>query len=266
MLISWEWSQAKPRCARAWPCPASPKAKTCADVSISAIFAELHFDQVSRIAVSWVYPLAYSPLSGEQIAGTIGTGLFLGSGGALSSAGPLGALIAYMLVGTVAYSWVDEILSSNLLMLLEGHYARSGRWQHGLLCQELSLTLVSVIYSTSCELMPTFCSCPLGWSCFWFCSWLGKQSASSGKIFTHQGLQNYFYTQAYVCRPCVNVHDWTVCHQGLDTRGNISRRGPVKLLGHQCTFLTSPWFSRDNAISSSSMYRHTLSWVPISFQ
>ncbi|KAF8722675.1 hypothetical protein AX14_009689 [Amanita brunnescens Koide BX004] len=38
------------------------------------------------------------------IAGTIGTGLFLGSGGALAGAGPLGALLAYMLVGTVAYS------------------------------------------------------------------------------------------------------------------------------------------------------------------
>jgi len=38
------------------------------------------------------------------IAGTIGTGLFLGSGHALAGAGPLGALIAYGLVGTVAYS------------------------------------------------------------------------------------------------------------------------------------------------------------------
>ncbi|KDQ26494.1 hypothetical protein PLEOSDRAFT_1057045 [Pleurotus ostreatus PC15] len=38
------------------------------------------------------------------IAGTIGTGLFLGSGAALRGAGPLGALIAYALVGTVAYS------------------------------------------------------------------------------------------------------------------------------------------------------------------
>jgi amino acid transporter len=38
------------------------------------------------------------------IAGTIGTGLFLGSGRALSGADPLGALIAYALVGTVAYS------------------------------------------------------------------------------------------------------------------------------------------------------------------
>ncbi|KAG6334175.1 hypothetical protein ID866_4922 [Astraeus odoratus] len=38
------------------------------------------------------------------IAGTLGTGLFLGSGQAISGAGPLGALIAYGLVGTVAYS------------------------------------------------------------------------------------------------------------------------------------------------------------------
>ena len=42
-----------------------------------------------------------------QIAGTIGTGLFLGSGSALQDAGPAGALIAYLLVGTVAYSYVS---------------------------------------------------------------------------------------------------------------------------------------------------------------
>ncbi|OJT02950.1 Dicarboxylic amino acid permease [Trametes pubescens] len=38
------------------------------------------------------------------IAGTLGTGLFLGSGHSLQAAGPLGALIAYALVGTAAYS------------------------------------------------------------------------------------------------------------------------------------------------------------------
>ncbi|KIM68021.1 hypothetical protein SCLCIDRAFT_1209418 [Scleroderma citrinum Foug A] len=38
------------------------------------------------------------------IAGTLGTGLFLGSGKALSGAGPLGALLAYTLIATVAYS------------------------------------------------------------------------------------------------------------------------------------------------------------------
>ncbi|TFK71427.1 general APC amino acid permease [Pluteus cervinus] len=43
------------------------------------------------------------------IAGTIGTGLFLGSGHALQGAGPLGALMAYALVGTVAYSSLCSI-------------------------------------------------------------------------------------------------------------------------------------------------------------
>ncbi|KIJ21090.1 hypothetical protein PAXINDRAFT_6870 [Paxillus involutus ATCC 200175] len=43
------------------------------------------------------------------IAGTLGTGLFLGSGEALSGAGPVGALIAYGLVGTVAYSSLCSI-------------------------------------------------------------------------------------------------------------------------------------------------------------
>ncbi|KAH9940775.1 general amino acid permease 1 [Epithele typhae] len=38
------------------------------------------------------------------IAGTLGTGLFLGSGGALANAGPAGALIVYAFIGTVVYS------------------------------------------------------------------------------------------------------------------------------------------------------------------
>lgn len=38
------------------------------------------------------------------IAGTIGTGLFLGSGETLRTGGPLGALIAYALVGSVAFA------------------------------------------------------------------------------------------------------------------------------------------------------------------
>ena len=40
------------------------------------------------------------------IAGTFGTGLFLNSGFVLATAGPAGALIAYILVGTVAYALV----------------------------------------------------------------------------------------------------------------------------------------------------------------
>jgi amino acid permease len=43
-----------------------------------------------------------SPMS--SFAGVIGTGLFLGTGGALRSAGPVGLLLGYMIVGTVCYS------------------------------------------------------------------------------------------------------------------------------------------------------------------
>lgn len=38
------------------------------------------------------------------IGGTIGTGLFIGSGSAIANAGPAGALIAYAFVGTLVYS------------------------------------------------------------------------------------------------------------------------------------------------------------------
>ena len=40
----------------------------------------------------------------SAIGGTIGTGLFLGSGSALASSGPIGCLIAYMFVGTIVFS------------------------------------------------------------------------------------------------------------------------------------------------------------------
>ncbi|KAG5722987.1 Dicarboxylic amino acid permease [Termitomyces sp. T112] len=58
------------------------------------------------------------------IAGTIGTGLFLGSGHALQGAGPLGALIAYILVGTVAYSSLCSIAE------LTTHAPISGTFPH----------------------------------------------------------------------------------------------------------------------------------------
>ncbi|KIJ21086.1 hypothetical protein PAXINDRAFT_66437 [Paxillus involutus ATCC 200175] len=68
--------------------------------------AEHHFDVASIDVVQRRLKQRHVQM---YIAGTIGTGLFLGSGEALSGAGPVGALIAYALVGTVAYSSLCSI-------------------------------------------------------------------------------------------------------------------------------------------------------------
>ncbi|CCM02658.1 uncharacterized protein FIBRA_04762 [Fibroporia radiculosa] len=63
------------------------------------------------------------------IAGTMGTGLFLGSGHVLRGAGPLGALIAYALVGTVAYGTLCSLGEMASFAPISGsfpHYA--ARW------------------------------------------------------------------------------------------------------------------------------------------
>ncbi|KAL1867198.1 lysine permease [Paecilomyces lecythidis] len=43
------------------------------------------------------------------IGGTIGTGLFIGSGSAIANSGPAGALIAYIFVGTIVYSVMTSL-------------------------------------------------------------------------------------------------------------------------------------------------------------
>ncbi|KAH6677136.1 putative arginine permease [Halenospora varia] len=43
------------------------------------------------------------------IGGTIGTGLFIGSGEAIAKSGPAGALIAYIFVGTIVYSVMQSL-------------------------------------------------------------------------------------------------------------------------------------------------------------
>lgn len=63
------------------------------------------------------------------IGGTIGTGLFIGSGGALATAGPAGALIAYIFVGTLVYSVMVALgemvrnprITSIKRLLISGH-------------------------------------------------------------------------------------------------------------------------------------------------
>ncbi|KAH7922656.1 general APC amino acid permease [Leucogyrophana mollusca] len=63
------------------------------------------------------------------IAGTLGTGLFLGSGQALSGAGPVGALIAYILIGSVAYSSLCSIGEMTSLAPISGTFPHfAARW------------------------------------------------------------------------------------------------------------------------------------------
>ncbi|KAF9224180.1 hypothetical protein BS17DRAFT_817080 [Gyrodon lividus] len=82
-----------------------------------------------QMQVSNQFGTVSKPLNVFQIAGTLGTGLFLGSGEALSGGGPLGALIAYALVSTVAFASlcsVGEITSFAPIPGTFPHYA--SRW------------------------------------------------------------------------------------------------------------------------------------------
>jgi len=63
------------------------------------------------------------------IAGTLGTGLFLGSGKAISGSGPVGALIAYALIGTVAYSSLCSIGEMTCWAPISGTFPHfAARW------------------------------------------------------------------------------------------------------------------------------------------
>ncbi|KAG8959749.1 hypothetical protein FRC03_007525 [Tulasnella sp. 419] len=63
------------------------------------------------------------------IAGTIGTGLFLGSGKALARAGPLGALMAYAFIGSVAYSSLCSVGEMTCFAPISGTFPHfAARW------------------------------------------------------------------------------------------------------------------------------------------
>ncbi|KAG1864814.1 amino acid permease/ SLC12A domain-containing protein [Suillus subluteus] len=68
-------------------------------------------------------------LKQRHIAGTFGTGLFLGTGGAIRTAGPLGALIAFALVGSVAYSSLCSLGEMTSLAPISGSFPHfASRW------------------------------------------------------------------------------------------------------------------------------------------
>ncbi|KAF5380231.1 hypothetical protein D9757_008224 [Collybiopsis confluens] len=58
------------------------------------------------------------------LAGTIGTGLFLGSGRALAAAGPLGLVLGYLLTGVLVSGVVMSIAELTALVPLTGSYVR----------------------------------------------------------------------------------------------------------------------------------------------
>jgi len=61
-------------------------------------------------------------LSMISIAGTIGTGLFLASGTSIAQAGPLGALIAYILIGSMVYTLMGSLGEMATLMPTAGSF------------------------------------------------------------------------------------------------------------------------------------------------
>jgi lysine-specific permease len=60
------------------------------------------------------------------IGGTIGTGLFLGSGQSLAVAGPGGSLIAFGLIGALVYSVVSNLGEMVCLLPLPGSFNTFG--------------------------------------------------------------------------------------------------------------------------------------------
>lgn len=97
------------------------------------------------------------------IGGTIGTGLFIGSGGAIAKAGPAGALIAYVFVGTILYSTMISL---------------------GEMCTALPISGAFTAYATR------FVDPSLGFAMGWiyFCSWsftLALELTATGLIIQY---------------------------------------------------------------------------------
>ncbi|KAG7445116.1 general APC amino acid permease [Guyanagaster necrorhizus] len=95
------------------------------------------------------------------IAGTIGTGLFLGSGEALRVAGPLGALIAYVLVGTVAYSSLCSVGEMSTFAPISGTFPHFGELPTSL------MTFLVKRYGTAARWVDPAFGFAVGWNYFY---------------------------------------------------------------------------------------------------
>ncbi|KAG1738964.1 general APC amino acid permease [Suillus lakei] len=91
------------------------------------------------------------------IAGTLGTGLFLGSGKALSGAGPVGALIAYALVGTVAYASLCSIGEMTSHAPISGTFPHfAARWVDPALGFAVSTKITVPVEITGAQILITY--------------------------------------------------------------------------------------------------------------
>lgn len=88
---------------------------------------EQHFDVASIDLVQ--RRLKQRHIQMIAIAGTLGTGLFLGSGRALSGAGPVGALLAYTFMGSIAYSTLCSLGEMTCYAPISGSFPHfAARW------------------------------------------------------------------------------------------------------------------------------------------
>ncbi|KAF8271957.1 general amino acid permease 1 [Lactarius quietus] len=91
-------------------------------LSGATMFYQADLDKVQR-KLSGVHAQMFA------IAGVIGTGLFLGLGQLLATTGPLGVLLVFLLVGSVAYASIVSVTEMAVLAPISGsfsHYA--ARW------------------------------------------------------------------------------------------------------------------------------------------
>ncbi|KZT18850.1 hypothetical protein NEOLEDRAFT_1173354 [Neolentinus lepideus HHB14362 ss-1] len=107
--------------------PGLEKGRSVVDVHVAEVLEHGRFDAHGSNHIQ--RKLDQRHVQMIAIAGTIGTGLFLGSGHALQEAGPAGSLIGYALAGTVAYSSLCAVGEMTSLAPISGTFTHfASRW------------------------------------------------------------------------------------------------------------------------------------------
>ncbi|KAH9080386.1 general amino acid permease 1 [Lactarius deliciosus] len=117
----------------------------------TAIFYQADLDKVQR-KLSGIHVQMYM-FDAYQIAGVIGTGLFLGLGQLLATTGPLGVLLVFLLVGSVAFASIVSVTEMAVFAPVSGsfsHYA--ARWVDPALGFAVSFCLALQNYFYTCAI------------------------------------------------------------------------------------------------------------------